>query len=110
MQVEPWYGVRLVYRHLSMKKPSYEERVLIVRAENFEAAIESAERLSRDNYESKTTIYTGYAMAFNIIDEDGPALGDGVEVFSLMRRSELDADDYLDRFYDTGAERTRTVR
>ncbi len=43
-------------------------------------------------------------MAFHIFDENGDALGEGVEVFSLIRKSDLDVDDYLDRFHDTGDE------
>lgn len=107
MNPEPWYGVRLVYRLTFSAEPAYEERILIVRAANSDDAIARAEGISRDNYESETTVYTEYAMAFNIIDEDGDSLGDGVEVFSLIRNSELEAAEYLDRFHDTGAECAR---
>ena len=107
MNPEPWYGVRLVYRHLG-SVPSYEERVLIVRANDSDSAIARAEQLSRQNYESETTVYTDYAMAFNIFDEDRDCLPEGVEVFSLIRKSNLDADAYLDRFHDTGSEFTQT--
>lgn len=34
-------------------------------------------------------------------------IGNGKEVYSLMRTSELDEKDYLDYFYDIGAERTQ---
>ncbi|WGX98091.1 hypothetical protein [Nocardioides sp. L-11A] len=37
------------------------------------------------------------------------APGEGAEVFSLMRSSELNPDDYLDTFFDTGDERLRTA-
>ena len=33
----------------------------------------------------------------------------GAEVFSLIRDSELDADAYLDQFFDTGRERQNVV-
>jgi hypothetical protein len=101
---EPWYGVRLVYRHVHANGHAFEERVLIVRAEDFDSAIARAERISRDDYENESTIYTNYAMAFHIFDENGDALGDGVDVFSLIRNSELPVDDYLNRFHDTGNE------
>ena len=107
MNPEPWYGVRLVYRLLGTK-PAFEERVLIVRADDSDAAIKRAEELSRENYESDTTIYTDYAMAFHIFNENGKSLGDGVEVFSLLRHSDLDANAYLDRFHDTGSECSQT--
>lgn len=100
---EPWYGVRLVYRLTGSPRQSYEERVIIVRAESFNEAIAKAEEYSR-KYESDTTQYLGYAMAFHIFDENGPSLGEGVEVFSLIRESDLDPKAYIDRFHDTGNE------
>ena len=103
MQNEPWYGVRLIYQLTGSSRQAYEERVILVRADSFDAAIAQAEVYSKD-YEDETTIYTGYAMAFNIFDENGPSLGPGVEVFSLVRTSDLDVDAYLDRFHDTGNE------
>ncbi len=74
MQNEPWYGVRLVYQLTGTSRQAYEERVILVRADSDDAAIALAEEYSKE-YESETTTYTGYAMAFHIFDEDGPALG-----------------------------------
>ncbi len=79
-----------------------------MRADSDDAAIAKAEQYSKE-YECETTLYTGYAMAFNIFDEDGPTFGPGVEVFSLIRHSDLDVDAYLDRFHDTGNECSRTL-
>lgn len=104
---EPWYGVRLIYRLNGLSRPAYEERIIIVRAESDNYAIAEAEKYSKD-YESDTTEYTGYAMAFHIFDENGPCLGPGTEVFSLIRQSELAPNAYLDRFHDTGNECARS--
>lgn len=104
MSDEPWYGVRLVYQLIGESGNAFEERVLIVRADDFDSAIERAEQISHDEYEDESTIYTKYAMAFHIFDENGDALGEGVEVFSLIRDSNLAVNDYLDRFHDTGNE------
>lgn len=106
MDSEPWYGVRLVYRLTGFSSPAYEERILIVNASSFDDAIAKAERHSKD-HEDDATIYTGYAMAYHIVDENGPAIGNGVEVFSLIRDSELDIDEYLARFHDTGREHAK---
>jgi len=103
MQSEPWYGVKLIYRLTGMSRPSYEERVILIRASSDAEAIAEAERRST-KYEDDTTHYTGYLMAFNIFDESGPGIGEGVEVFSSIRYSDLDTDAYLNRFYDTGDE------
>ncbi len=108
MQNEPWFGVRLIYQLTGASRKAYEERVVIVRANSEDTAIAQAEIYSQD-YESDTTRYTGYAVAFNIFDENGPTLGAGVEVFSLIRQSELDVDAYLDRFHDTGSECCRAL-
>lgn len=107
MNPEPWYGVRMVYRLTGTAANAYEERVLIVRAADFDSAVSRAEQISRDDYENETTTYTGYATAFHIFDENGDTLGEGVEVFSLIRKSELDVNEYLDRFHDTGDECAR---
>ncbi|MCA9173544.1 MAG: DUF4288 domain-containing protein [Planctomycetales bacterium] len=104
---EPWYGVRLIYRLTGMSRPAYEERILIVRANSEDDAIARAERCSRE-YESETAEYIGYAMSFHIFDEDGACLEPGTEVFSLIRESQLDPADYLDRFHDSGSERARS--
>jgi len=101
---EPWYGVRIVYRLTGVSEPAYEERIVIVRAESFDDAIARAEKLSRENYESDSVVSTGYAVGFHIFDEAGDSLGDGVEVFSLIRKSPLTTPEYLDRFHDTGNE------
>lgn len=106
MQPEPWYGVRLIYRLSGSVQQAFEERVILVRASSGEEAIIQAERFSKE-YETVVTAYTGYALAFHIFDENGPCLGEGVEVFSLIRLSELDTDAYLDRFHDTGNECSR---
>jgi hypothetical protein len=105
MQDEPWYGVRLVYELSGTPRRAYEERIVIVQAESFDDAIYRAEEYSKA-YESETTRYAGYAIAFHIFDQNGPCLGPGTEVLSLIRESDLDADDYLDRIHDTGHEST----
>lgn len=104
---EPWYGVRLIYRLTGRTQPAYEERIIIVRAESAENAIAQAELHSKE-YESDTTTYIGYAMAFHIFDECGAALSAGTEVFSLIRYSDLSPDDYLNRYHDTGNECAQT--
>lgn len=45
------------------------------------------------------------AYAFDADDR----IGDATEVLSLLRDSDLDLDDYLDRFHDTGNEYCRTM-
>ena len=105
---EPWYGVRLLYRLTGTSSQAYEERILIVLADSDDEAIAKAEEHSRE-YESETTEYLGYAMAFHIFDHCKRSLGSGTEVFSLIRQSDLDSQAYIDRFHDTGSEFCRIV-
>ncbi|MEZ6092920.1 MAG: hypothetical protein R3C03_01595 [Pirellulaceae bacterium] len=98
---EPWFGVRLLYRHLRATGQTFEERILIIRSPTAEDAIEATEKLSIQDYEHETTERLGYAMTFNIFDCNGPSLPNGSEVFSLIRDSDLTPAVYLDRFYDS---------
>jgi hypothetical protein len=41
------------------------------------------------------------AQSYELYDEPG----DGAEVFSLIRVSDLEPSDYVDRYFDTGTER-----
>ena len=98
--IEPWYGVRLIYQLHGLSEETsqniYEERILIVRVESDEDAIEKAEEYSKE-YENETVEYLGCASSFNIFDENGPCLGSGTEIFSFLQESSLTSGDYLDR-------------
>jgi hypothetical protein len=49
--------------------------------------------------------YLELAQAFRLFD----APANGAEVFSLMRSSPLESDEYLDAFFDTGSERAQVL-
>ena len=94
-----WFGVRTVFLHTDFEETTYEERVTIHRAISLDAAIANGESCAA-KYESEATRYLGYISAFEIHDE----IGEGSEVYSLMRKSQLSPDEYIDRFFDTGQE------
>ncbi len=48
-------------------------------------------------------IYTKFCNAYWMFDN----LEEGTEVYSLMRETKFDQEKYLDKFYDTGNERTK---
>ena len=97
-----WYAVRCVFR--GTKEPTfYEERVTLWRAGSFEDAIERAEAEAGEYTDVLSLRYLGLAQAYKLADEPG----EGAEVFSLHRESDLDADAYLTAFFDTGTERQR---
>ena len=105
-----WYSVRCVFQTPYEGGFSYEERVTLWRASDFDEAIALAEEDASDyaadvSDETTQTVYVGLAQSYWLADE----LGQGAEVFSLIRDSTLHADEYLARFFDTGDEHQRTT-
>jgi Domain of unknown function (DUF4288) len=110
---QPWYAVRCVFEisaeHLACDEGEvgYEERITLWQASSFDEAIELAEaeghRYQAEN--DGVDAFTGLAQAYHLFAD--PA--HGAEVFSLLRRSSLDNDDYLARYFDTGNEGSTSV-
>jgi hypothetical protein len=99
---DSWFGIRCFFLHSG---GLYEERIVVVQAETAERAIERGE-LEADAYAEGLAIERIESVqSFWMFDE--PA--DMREVFSLLRQSDLPADAYVDRYFDTGTERQRTV-
>jgi hypothetical protein len=102
-----WYSVRCVFAvgwPPEAAGKTYEERITLWHASSAEEAIARAEAEALEYaavIEEAPSTYTGLAQCYQLVDEPG----DGAEVFSLMRASQLEPDAYLDRFFDTGAER-----
>ena len=103
-----WFGVRTFYRFAARVggHDAYEERVVLFEAVDADAAIAKAE-IEAAGY--VTLLEDGEALpcfqSFRMFDEPG----EGAEVFSLIRTSDLAADAYIDRFFDTGTEFQREV-
>lgn len=106
---EPWYGVRCIFSHGEVDdgaRTLFEERIVLVRAESFDEAIAKAEA-EAENYAADLageTQYLGDADAYHLALSE---IEEGSEIFSLMRTSELGPKDYVSRFFQTGAERSR---
>jgi hypothetical protein len=102
----PSYSVRCLFRWLDPPSGSaantYEERITLWRAASIDAAIGLAETEAGAYAKDGGCEYLGYCQAFALANE--VALS-GVEVFSLLRDSELEPSMYLNAFFDTGAER-----
>ena len=105
-----WFSVRCVFQaqtstawgppDLAAGESAYEERITLWRAESADVAIERAEEEARE-YGSRLGVeYLAIAQSYQLEDEPG----EGAEVFSLIRRSTLAGDPYLDTFFDTGDE------
>jgi len=82
---------------------SYEERITIWHAKSLDDAIRQGEvEARRYAAESEGIKYLDFAQAFAISPNQ---LGEGTEVFSLLRDSDLESEAYLLTFFDTGSER-----
>ena len=99
------YSVRCLFRW--QPRPDqramhlYEERITLWYAESLDQAIELAEREAA-TYANDGDEFLGYSQAYAL-----PELVSvhGVEVFSLLRESDLEPRQYIDTFFDTGTER-----
>jgi hypothetical protein len=71
-----------------------------------EEAVERAEGDARQYAGDVDAEYVGLAQAYHLAED---RLGNGAEVFSLARVSDLATNDYLSTFFDTGTERQRHI-
>ena len=101
-----WYTVRCVFRSPDADPESsearYEERLTMWRAVSDHVAIELAEAEAVEHAAIAGAEYLGLAQSYRLFEPPG----EGTEVYSLIRGSELQFGDYIDRFFDTGHELT----
>jgi hypothetical protein len=105
-----WYAVRCVFRLAAGAAPgppdpapgqsAYQERITLWSATSADEAIERGEEEARRYQGRSQAEYLGIAQSYRLVDE----LGEGAEVFAMVRTSELESDPYLDTFFDTGDE------
>jgi hypothetical protein len=106
---EPWYSARCIFctEGLGLRR-TYEERVILLRAESEDEAMRVAEEEAEEYAAgSEGWFYTGFVDLFHLFE---PEIGHRIEVFSLMRSSDLSVREYLDRYYDAGSEHSRRTR
>ena len=89
-------------------KNVYEERVTMWNAESLDKAIELAESETKKYANNKGFEELGFYQGFSIFDKP-ETIPQGLEVFSLLRDSDLPIDDYLDQFFDTGNEHQANI-
>ena len=104
-----WFSAKCIFRHLrtdgDVEKTFYEERFALIQAENFDAAVIAAEQ-DAEAYSAdiENCRFLGFTDIFQL---GSKAIGHRTEFYSLLRESDLGENEYLDRFYDTGMERSR---
>ena len=96
-----WYSrPDQVRRHL------YEERITLWTAKDIDQAIAFAEEEARAYASGSNDEYLGFCQAYALFEEAGPS---GIEVFSLLRESDLEPSQYLEAFFASGTERERVA-
>ncbi len=102
-----WYSAKTVYRHRLVQdgvpKTVFEERVVLFHAANFADAIAKAETEANKYCSAVENVVYLDLVSIYYLPED--TVGEGTEIYSLMRDSDLLDTEYLARFHDDGFER-----
>jgi hypothetical protein len=100
---EPWYGAKCLFLHRGESKqnsiPCYEERITLVKARGFEGSVRKGEAEAKRYAAANDCDYLGFIEVFNLFER---RIGDGSEVFSIMRSIRLSKKQFIDKFYDDG--------
>lgn len=98
------FSVRCIFRWNSRAAQKlrhlYEERITLWHADSLEQAIEFAE-IEAAEYSDDSCEFLGFCQAYALIE---PIQAAGVEVFSLLRESDLEPVEYLNSFFDSSFE------
>lgn len=111
MDKQEWYAAKCIFQHDGLSSEEgqtvYEERVILLRADSFEEAIALGEAEAQD-YAQKVgdARYCDFITVFHLFPS---SVGHGTEVYSLMRRSPLAPDDFINHYHDDGTERTNEL-
>jgi hypothetical protein len=97
-----WFAVRRVFAWSGWAGKPFEERITLWRARSLDHAIELAEQEAEEYAKENGFADLDLSQAFAI--SEGSEIGNGTEIFSLLRDSDLAPDEYLDTFFSTGAE------
>jgi hypothetical protein len=105
-----WFSVRtIVYRS---DDRVYEERITLWRRADADQAADAALEESAEYAADVDGEDCGLAQVYEPYGDDMGGLrtqAEGCEIFSLARQSDLTPSQYLDRFFDTGAERQQVI-
>ncbi len=105
-----YYSARCIFqfthKNSDKYKYNYEERVVLLRANSFDKAIAQAVDEADLYADSNEGLYSGLINVYRLYDPVRFKIQRIFEVYSSMRKSNLEMDEYLDRYFDTGDECT----
>jgi uncharacterized protein DUF4288 len=94
-----WYSAKCIFRLKAndSRRQRFEERIVLIRADGLDEAIEKAEKNAEKYREYNPGIeFTGFVEVFEFFDD---LIECQTELFSSLRVSDLNSTEYLDRFY-----------
>ena len=86
------------------KKYIYEERITLWKAKDADEAFKKSEKEALRYAKGGGNKYLGFIQSYCLFDD---IEADGIEVFSLLRESDLSPKKYIDTHFDTGGEKQR---
>ena len=84
----------------------YEERITLWQADSLDQAIEFAEN-EASKYSDESCEFLGLSQGYTMFEM---VQENGIEVFSLLRESDLEPEEYLNSFFDSGFERQGKIK
>ena len=104
------FSVRCIFRWRprpdQLRKHLYEERITLWKASDIDEAIALAEGEAQAYASGSGGEYLEFCQAYALVEE--PEVN-GIEVFSLLRDSDLEPAQHLDAFFATGGEHERAA-
>ena len=104
------FSVRCIFlwepRRDQVRKNLYEERITLWKASDVDEAITLAEREAQAYASDSGGVYLEFCQAYTLVEEPE---AHGIEVFSLLRDSDLEPAQYLDALFATGGEHERVA-
>lgn len=101
--LKEWYAVRSLFYDILNR--FYEERTVMILANNHDEAIDKAEEYANGYVLSLGDMeFSGYSETFKLVDDDIGNIVEFSEVYSCMRYSNLSPEQYVKRFLKTGDE------
>jgi hypothetical protein len=107
---EPWYAAKCVFLHKGFPvKPGshvYEERILLVRAGSWEQAMDKATREAAEYVKGIDAQLVQVVDVYHLYETE---IGDGAEVYSLMRTTPLEPPEFVRHYFLDGTEHCREI-
>lgn len=108
---EPWYCVKCLFHHPGRKADGedflYEERITLWKTSSFEEAHRLAEEEARQYAADAGCVFVSSTDSFHLFEEE---VGNGAEVFSIMRGSNLQPRVYKATFCLTNRDRAKPLK